>query len=66
MPSTVLDAIKLGLWDFEPREIESDDFEACPSMPGTEQKLLILAERVRRGLPLWHPNDRQDCDELLD
>jgi hypothetical protein len=27
-------------------------------MPGTDEKLEVLAERVRAGLPLWHGNDR--------
>ena len=63
MPETVLEAIKLGLLDFEPKETESEEFEACGSMPGTAGKLTALAERVRRGLPLWHPDDRLDCDE---
>ncbi len=63
MPETVLEAIKLGLWDFEPREIESHDFNACEAMPGTPGKLTALAERVRLGLPLWHPLDRQDSEE---
>jgi hypothetical protein len=54
----------MKLWDFEPGSIESEDFEACPSMPGSPAKLSILAERVRRGLPLWHPADRQDCEDL--
>lgn len=66
MPNTVLEAIKMGLWDFEPKIVESEDFKACESMPGTPDKLTALAERVRRGLPLWHPNDRQDCEDLMD
>lgn len=63
MPSTVLEAIKMGLWDFEPQDIQSESFEACESMPGTPAKLLALAERVRLGLPLWHPGDRHDLDD---
>lgn len=63
MPTTVLEAIKMGFWDFEPETIETDDFEACGAMPGTEAKLLVLAERISRGLPLWHPADRQDCED---
>ena len=63
MPNTVLEAIKMGLWDFEPNDMEREDFEACAAMPGTATKLMVLAERVRRGLPLWHPADRQDCEE---
>jgi hypothetical protein len=65
VPNTVLEAIKLGLWDFEPREMESEEFEACGAMPGTADKLTALAERVRLGLPLWHPADRNDCEEPL-
>ena len=65
VPNTVLEAIKMGLWDFEPEDVESEDFESCPSMPGTPDKLTTLADRVRRGLPLWHPNDRHDCDDLI-
>jgi hypothetical protein len=64
MADSVLDAIKLGLWDFEPHKLEADQFRATGAMPGTQQKLSVLAERVRRGLPLWHPSDRQDCDDV--
>ena len=64
MANSVLDAIKLGMWDFEPHTIETDQFRATGAMPGTQQKLSVLAERVRRGLPLWHPSDRQDCDDM--
>ena len=63
MPNTVFEAIEMGLPDFEPRNIQVDEFEACPAMPGTPGKLVAMAERVRRGLPLWHPADRQDCEE---
>ncbi len=63
MPDSVLEAISLGLADFEPREIDSHEFEACEGMPGTQAKLTALAERARLGLPLWHPLDRQDCEE---
>jgi hypothetical protein len=66
MPTTVLDAIKMGQWDFEPEEVESEEFEACPAMPGTREKLSALADRVRRGLPLWHPADRCDCEDAMD
>ena len=65
MPNTILEAIKMGLWDFEPKDRESDDFDACGSMPGTPAKLVALADRVRQGLPLWHPDDRQDCEDLI-
>ena len=63
MPHSVLDAIKVGIWDFEPEEIEDEDFDATSAMPGTTAKLDVLAERVRNGLPLWNSQDRMDYDE---
>ncbi len=65
MRNTILEAIKQGVWDFEPEKVPFDEFEACREMPGTPGKLLALAERVRLGLPLWHPDDRQDSEEEM-
>lgn len=66
MPASVLDAIKMGLWDFEPEDVSGDHFEPTQALPGSERKLEVLAERVRRGLPLWHHSDRRDCEDLAD
>lgn len=63
MPSSIIEAIKQGVWDFEPQEHQPRQFRATGSMPGTNGKLSVLAERVRLGLPLWHPSDRQDYDQ---
>ncbi len=49
MRNTILEAIKQGVWDFEPEKVPFDEFEACREMPGTPGKLLALAERVRLG-----------------
>ena len=27
------------------------------ALPGSEEKICVLAQRARRGLPLWHPLD---------
>lgn len=62
MPKSVLEAIKLGQWDYEPPEVPMDQFEATDAMPGTKAKLEVMAERLRAGLPLWHPLDRQDME----
>ena len=62
MPDSVLEAIKRGLWDFEPSRMDSHQFESTKAPPGSDEKLAILAERVRLGLPLWHPSDRLDRD----
>ncbi len=63
MSNSILEAIKEGLWNFEPKELDRRSFSATDALPGTIDKLSVLAERVRLGLPLWHPGDRQDCDE---
>ena len=62
VPRSVLEAIKMGIWDFEPREVEYTNFDAADAMPGTSEKLTVLAERARRGLPLWHACDRDDME----
>ncbi len=64
MPKSVLDAIKIGLWDFEPTEVPAGDYDRTDEMPGTKAKLSVLADRVRCGLPLWHPEDRDELDEV--
>ena len=63
MPRSVLDAIKMGIWDFEPDHRVTSDYAATKALPGTDEKLGVLAERVQRGLPLWHPSDRQTYDD---
>ena len=63
MPNSVLEAIKQGIWDFEPQQVEETGFPSTRAMPGTKEKLSILAERVQSGLPLWHSKDKSDYDE---
>ncbi|WP_428306160.1 hypothetical protein [Lacipirellula sp.] len=63
VPKSVLEAIKQGHWDFEPESIEEKRFDSTRAMPGTDEKLEVLAERVRAGLPLWHGRDRTDLDD---
>jgi hypothetical protein len=60
---SVLEAIKQGEWNYEPEAVEDQRFTATRAMPGTGEKLEVLAERVRAGLPLWHGQDRMDYDE---
>jgi len=62
-PNSVLDAIKLGIWDYEPEQCERDEFVATEALPGTIEKLSVLAKRLQLGLPLWHPDDRKTFDE---
>jgi hypothetical protein len=60
---SVLEAIKLGIWDYEPEQIEERRFASTRAMPGTDEKLEVLAQRIRSGLPLWHHADRRDYDD---
>jgi hypothetical protein len=63
---SVLDAIREGNWRFEPEEIDNLRFDATRAIPGTDEKLAVLAERVRAGLPLWHEMDRADYEEPIE
>jgi len=63
VPQSVLEAIKAGIWDYEPEQQQSNKYDSTDALPGTHEKLAILSERVRDGLPLWHPNDRRTYDD---
>jgi hypothetical protein len=63
MPRSVLTAIEEGVWDFEPTEVAEDDYHSTEALPGSEEKLKLLAQRLNDGLPLWHPDDRQSIDD---
>lgn len=59
MPRSVLEAVRQGEGEcFEPEPINADHVEATRAMPGSTEKLDVLADRLRRGLSLWHPRDR--------
>ena len=66
MPISVLEAIKQGQWDFEPRDVDQRQFDSTVALPGSDEKLAIMAERLSRGLPLWHPRDRRCWDDSDD
>ncbi|NLX94989.1 MAG: hypothetical protein GXY83_02310 [Rhodopirellula sp.] len=48
--------------DFDP--IVTEEFCSTDAPAGSKAKLEILAERVKKGLPLWHPEDRRDYSGL--
>lgn len=48
--------------DFVPHA--TDDFVPTDAPAGSKEKLAVLAERVRRGQPLWHDEDRRDYSGL--
>jgi hypothetical protein len=61
---SLIEAIRQGEWDFEPELPASDGVEATEAIPGTREKLKILAERLSNGLPLWHPRDRLNYERM--
>lgn len=63
MPNSVLEAIKKGIWDFEPKDLDLQKYHSTRALPGTDGKLDVLADRVEQGLPLWHPKDRRTYDD---
>ena len=64
MLPNVLDAIRDGDWLFEPNEVDAKQYQATSAIPGSREKLDILAERVRAGLPLWNESDRANYEGL--
>ena len=48
--------------DFAPSS--TDEFNATDAPAGSPAKIDILAERVLRGEPLWHDEDRCDYSGL--
>ena len=45
--------------NFEPQT--TSDFVPTTAPAGSRQKIDVLAERIQRGLPLWHPQDSLDA-----
>lgn len=62
MQKSILEAIREGFWDFEPDDVATAQYEATTAIPGSAEKLAILANRAERGLPLWHACDRRDYE----
>ena len=48
--------------DFEP--VETDEFVGTDAPAGSKAKIDVLAERVKRGEPLWNTDDRSDYSGL--
>ena len=63
MGRSVLEAIREGLWDYEPPLLRPADYSSTRAMPGTREKIDVLAQRAEMGLPLWHDHDRMEYDD---
>ncbi len=60
---SVLEAIKQGHWDYEPEDVQRDRYEPTKALPGSTEKLAVMARRLQEGLPLWHPTDRRTFND---
>lgn len=63
-PRTVFDAIQECGHDEDFVPQRTPDFKPTDAPAGSLAKLKVLAERVRRGVPLWHEDDRDDYSGL--
>jgi hypothetical protein len=61
---SVLEAVKMGIWDYEPPSVQDNNYSSTRALPGSNEKLAVLAERLRSGLPLWHPRDSRNYADL--
>jgi hypothetical protein len=66
VPKSVLEAIKMGVWDYEPEETPQHRYDSTRALPGTVEKIQQLEERLRSGLPLWHDADRLYYEDSAD
>ena len=48
--------------DFVP--VTTEEFSSTEAPAGSRHKLDVMAQRVQRGEPLWHPEDRSDYSGL--
>lgn len=48
--------------DFAP--LETGGFSPTEAPAGSDDKLDVLAARIKQGLPLWHQEDRHDYSGL--
>ena len=66
MARSIIDAIKEGNWDFEPELEPTEPIDKTNALPGSTEKLSVLADRLRQGLPLWQPSDRRSFSDAED
>ena len=59
MPRSVLEAIKMGIWDFEPPEVEFSKFDASDAMPGTRRSCAPWPSGPKRASALARLRSRR-------
>lgn len=63
---TIFEALKHESQEtFEPATVSPENFEPTDAPPGSPEKMEVIAQRLRAGLPISHPRDRcaYDPDE---
>lgn len=60
----VFDAINEAGHDEDFVPMETEDYVPTSAPAGSSEKIEVLARRIALGLPLWHPNDRNDYSGL--
>jgi hypothetical protein len=63
MSISVLEEIRNGNWNYEPPTVDKTTFDFTQALPGSVEKVGLMADRASQGLPLWHPDDRRWFDE---
>ncbi len=61
---SVLEAIKEGEWSYEPECVDEECFQSTSAIPGSIEKLSVMAARIEAGLPLWHGHDKMHYNDL--
>jgi hypothetical protein len=65
VPYSILDAVKSGQWDYEPPSVDDRSFQSTRALPGSNEKLAILAARLESGLPLWNSKDCRNYADVI-
>lgn len=56
-------AIRKQNYNWSPEPVSSEHFHATQALPGSTEKLAVLAQRYEAGLPFWHPADRINYED---
>ena len=50
MPESVLEAIRHGQWDYEPDEVDEEEYNCTAALPGSNEKITALAARAEEKI----------------
>ena len=64
MPANVFEAIRESGHDEDFLPVVTEEFIPTDVPAGSKTKVQVLADRVRKGMPLWHPKDKSDFADV--